>query len=643
MSTDLIAQAEQQRTYNLFYSIKLLIENQFNGISESFNILNSASFKYQSKKIAINENFTPIQCSMRSSDKRECPKYIYNEQKKNFLYLEQWFHNNIYQFDKLSSEQKFQLQLVIITFEQIKTILFNQLQKSTNFMFLSKPFYLNKRDDLDLISVSFYSNTFPDSMITVAPSSKRDMSCNGLNNLENYDTICRSGYKNAYNSKNIEYNSSTCFNPQDRISFNNSVNYISQFAQNGSYDIVSRTNTSNFFFKFKRQNQTYLSILYPVMVMSIQSSFTKEVIHNKPMLIGRVQKDRTHILEEVTLQFLPLKKNSIVLKIELAVVEFVKAKILYVQDKESAFSDCNYLELEITNFLENNQFIQDIAKYDSLQLINQIQEKQNAEKDPFLKDELEKYKKTKINMWILIEIDPLSNISQFERYQSYINQMIHQLNVDDGIQQMFQLQSKCVIDWVDIYSYALRKMQQKNQDIAGQLKQKKLKIANDLQGIQEKQVVFLLTSNQNINFKINKLTQVLPIQSQILKGLEKDHIFNPSQVRSYTQSPFQNARSNSENKSIFKNLQNKEEKEEDQNPELNIQQNEIEVENDSVITELFQQLGINYVKSSDYSYLQAQIKNLRYKKIQHKVNLILNQRALETTLVYINIVYIENI
>ncbi|EWS71103.1 hypothetical protein TTHERM_000680700 (macronuclear) [Tetrahymena thermophila SB210] len=130
ISTDLISQAEQQRIHNFVYSNKLIIENQFNGvrfiivflayqnnfvqISQSFNILNSAYIKYQSKKITTNGKFNPIQCSMRSYDKRECPKYMYTEQQKSFLYLEQWFDVNIYQFDKLSSQQKLQLSLVII-------------------------------------------------------------------------------------------------------------------------------------------------------------------------------------------------------------------------------------------------------------------------------------------------------------------------------------------------------------------------------------------------------------------------------------------------------------------------------------------------------------------------------------------------
>ncbi|KAL4463379.1 hypothetical protein ABPG73_015131 [Tetrahymena malaccensis] len=1209
MSTDLIASAEQQRIHNFVYSNKLIIENQFNGISQSFNLLNSAYIKYQTKKIAINEKFAPTQCSMRSYDKKECPKYMYTEQNKNFLYLEQWFHVNIYQYDKLSEQQKIQLQL------------------STNFMFLSKIFYLNKRNDL--VGVSFYSNSFPDSMITVTPSRLQNYAnsaketCNGLNNLENYDARCRSWYINAYKSNrlvysapyllqstfvvgfsasqrlnakdgsfismfnqnldlkniksqifapqdiydetnpqeaytvliyfknqtvyhhrywdpssqvlkswiDIEYNSSTWFDPQDKINFNNSVNFISQYAQNGSYDIVSRVNTSNFFFTFKRQNQTYLSILYPVMVMSIQSSFTKQVIYNKPMLIGRVQKDRTHILEEVTLQFLPL--NSLILKIELAVVftwlianllhftivlyktqeiplqklvqaikdntiiqnenqrnksnshkatnnnnnnknnlsqsqlkkyfvkdelpspgknsnqnnqistfnnqkyqscnqklnksqfkqsqvctqvqyskenisqiqliakfssyqqhgeytfkdltqsnnkqdtnkteemeilnqslhssfqlvkqnniqidegdqltglddveltfiemeiivhsiqgifnllklakmnslmgnndisilqyyqaldifiqvknlsqqiicyenigneylkkqkysqaaesyqkaltvilqqldfisyrqvlenlgegnlnqenkqlyldlannlkmlaiaqneenyfyqetqnirnlnleisslkninlaiqiyqnfcqhtevqyklvqaELVKAKILYLQDKVNALYYCNYLEIEITNnlmpinqidqsfikntqkfdqnlifeqilqqvflikqkinfffkdyeiclqnvsdFLENNQFILDIAKYDSLQLINQIQEKSNTEKDLFLKNELEKYNKTKINMWILIEVDPLSNISLFERYQSYINQIINQLDEDDiiqfiiydshilfsssemnsknkffqhlclrefryfQVQHIFEHQSKQVLNWFDICSYTLNKIQLKIQDIPGQLKQKQLKSVNCQCGFQEKQVVFLLTSSQNTNFKKKKLIQDLPIWQQILNDLEKNQqkvffyhlksnqgynsdtlystynlndtnnlnfkdmietnrvnsIFNPGQTRSYTQSIYKNTRSNTEYKSILKNHQNKEGKEalqkESLNHEVNIQQNETEEDIHLFVSELFEDYGINYVKSSDFQFIQSQIKNLRYKRSQHYQN-----------------------
>ncbi|EAS07062.2 hypothetical protein TTHERM_00680690 (macronuclear) [Tetrahymena thermophila SB210] len=1093
-------------------------------------------------------------------------------------------------------------------------------------MFLSKLFYLSKKDDL--VGVSFYSNTFPDSMITVAPSrlanyaNSAKETCNGLKNLENYDARCRPWYKNAYinnrlvysapfllqstfvvgftatqrlNAKDgsfismfnqnldlknikskifapqdiydesdsqeaytiliyftnqtvyhhrywdpssqvlkswidIEYNSSVSFDPQDKINFNNSVNYISQFAQNGSYNIVSRVNTTNFFFKFKRQNETYLSILYPVMVMSIQSSFTKEIIYNKPMLIGRVQKDRTHILEEVTLQFLPL--NSMILKIELGLVfvwllfnllhftivlyktqeiplqkliqaiknntiiqnenqknkansqkatnnyinndnnnnlsqsqmkkyyakdeypslslgknnnninqssalnkyqqnnqklnksifkqsqiftqlqnskenisqlqllakftqqqnedniiknlnqlkqetnkteemqilnssfhsslqpskncrehmdeedqliglddvdltfvemqiivhsikgifnllklakmnslmgnndisilqfyqaldifiqvknfsqqiicyeqignqylkiqkyseaadsfqsaltiilqqldfvsygqvldnlgegnlnkenkqlyldlafdlkmlaiaqneecnynlekksfqdlnleisslkninyaiqiyqnfqndievqfkliqaELVKAKILFIKNKVIALNYCNHLELEITanlminnqidqcfnknvfkfeqsliceqvlqqiflikqkinlyfrnyetglqnlsDFLENNEFILEIAKYDSLQLINQIQEKTNVEKDPFLKYELEKYNKTKINMWIVIEVDPQSNIFQFERYQYQINQIINTLNEDDvvqfiiydsqiqfnscefnsknklylhlcfrefrnlQVQQIFQLQCKYLIDWVEIFSYTLSKMQSKIQNIPNQLKQKNLKSANSQYNIVEKQIVLLLTSNSNSNLKKNKLPQAVTFWQKIINDFEKNQqkvyfyhfknsqsynsdtlysaqnlndqniinlketietnrfslgnsTLNPNQIRSQTISTRKNTRSIQDHKPNLKKHQSKEGKEiqqtENFNSDQNNQNNEIEVDNDIIISELFQGLGINYLKSSDYSQILSQIKNLRYKNSQY--------------------------
>ncbi|EAR99495.2 transmembrane protein, putative (macronuclear) [Tetrahymena thermophila SB210] len=200
LSQQWIVSIQKQSLYNFVFCNAYLSEAQLNQLVNYMDTMQSLYNKFNANKVKLKvQNFRPVQCSMGNYDLKKCKDYQMKEQKKNFIYLEQWFHREILDYENLPYQQQ------------------NLLQMNWRFVFFPKSVQTSLADGL--VKPSFYFNSFNSSLMAVTPSRVQNyggssyMNCIPGKHLLNFDPRCRGWYQLAMQNKGI-----TFFSPYLQIS-----------------------------------------------------------------------------------------------------------------------------------------------------------------------------------------------------------------------------------------------------------------------------------------------------------------------------------------------------------------------------------------------------------------------------------------
>ncbi|KAL4457003.1 hypothetical protein ABPG74_014641 [Tetrahymena malaccensis] len=210
LSQQWIISIQKQNLYNFVFCNTYLSESQLNQLVNHLDTMQSLYNKFNGNKVKLKaQNFSPVQCSMGNYDLKKCKDYQIKEQKKNFIYLEQWFHREILDYEKLPQQQQ------------------NLLLMNWRFIFYPKSVYTSLSNRL--VKPSFYFNSYNSSLMSVTPSrlqnygSSSYLDCIPGKHFLNFDPRCRGWYQLAMQNKGI-----TFFSPYLQISSNTIGITISQ-------------------------------------------------------------------------------------------------------------------------------------------------------------------------------------------------------------------------------------------------------------------------------------------------------------------------------------------------------------------------------------------------------------------------------
>ncbi|KAL4508353.1 hypothetical protein ABPG72_003657 [Tetrahymena utriculariae] len=149
----------------------ILISLSHNQISQQITWILCKVFIINSMQIQLikAQNFRPIKCSMGNYDLKKCKDYQMKEQIKNFVYLDQWFHREILDYQKLPDQQQ------------------NLLQMNWRFAFYPKSVYTSLSNRRQNYGSSSYQDCIPGK------------------HLLNFDPRCRGWYQLAMLNKGITF------------------------------------------------------------------------------------------------------------------------------------------------------------------------------------------------------------------------------------------------------------------------------------------------------------------------------------------------------------------------------------------------------------------------------------------------------
>ncbi|EWS71104.1 transmembrane protein, putative (macronuclear) [Tetrahymena thermophila SB210] len=187
-----IEQMEKQRLHNFVYPNKVIAESQLNNIAFIMRLSKSIKLKVDQDIIIIHPKYSPVFCSMRSYHQQLCQNAAYTLFQKNPLFLDQWFHRNIQDYNNLSAQQQ------------------DTLHKSVVENFIFKIIY--KIYGNDLFETTFQSKTYSDSLMSTAPSRASNYenaayeTCMPGQFLEAFDPRCRDWYLEALKNDHININ-----------------------------------------------------------------------------------------------------------------------------------------------------------------------------------------------------------------------------------------------------------------------------------------------------------------------------------------------------------------------------------------------------------------------------------------------------
>ncbi|KAL4455556.1 hypothetical protein ABPG73_001356 [Tetrahymena malaccensis] len=319
----------KQNLHNGLIANKLMIDASFSRVQQDLIFTRNLYKKFRDNKIQ-NKSFQFLNCSSPYQPQNKCSKLFYQKLEQNALYVYNFFHRNIFEFQ----------QLPILRQQQLQNEWFSYI--------ISRMIYSTRKNELFSIMSMYYA--FDDSLQSGFPTSINSnvnafepyQNCVPGNYIENYDPRCRDWYILA--DKIQEDNTITQIKPyQDAFTGNIIITQSTKiFDQDGNSELILSIDS---------QISSQMFQLYSSLVNFDESSvnqnyFTLFCTQNNTVLYHkyfRFPQNKTEIsLEDIefnsTTQYNEFEKQDFIANLE-NVKEFMNTKnyTIYMQENIQNF------------------------------------------------------------------------------------------------------------------------------------------------------------------------------------------------------------------------------------------------------------------------------------------------------------------
>ncbi|KAL4486643.1 hypothetical protein ABPG73_003947 [Tetrahymena malaccensis] len=190
-----------------------------------------------------------------------------------------------------------------------------------------------------------------------------------------------------YSWPDIEYNSTTQFQQQDKEEFHQKIQEAIDFSHTKNYSIFDFENVEKFFIKFTKNNRKYVSVLYPIDIKSYQFPQNRTIQKSQIVLyIGRVHFDQSGLLNQVMMNartmFVILNIIEAVLVLIIVIISFLHYAAVFIRKLDFQLEILiQYLKQQDENSIISN--IKQQSKRNrrwTFQIINQVTPKTQYER-----------------------------------------------------------------------------------------------------------------------------------------------------------------------------------------------------------------------------------------------------------------------